>query len=127
MRQFQDEAILSYLHNRLDVTKSVYDAIVYDSEVERRFAESLDKREDIELFVKLPSWFEVSTPVGSYNPDWAIVKKDDEKIYLIAETKGSTDVNQLRRVENDRIKCGKAHFKTMNIDFQTVTHANQVQ
>lgn len=67
-----------YLNNRLEVQHSVYDAVVYDSEVEREFAEKLDKREDIKLFVKLPDWFKIETSLGTYNPDWAILKDDDK-------------------------------------------------
>jgi hypothetical protein len=66
-----------YLNNRLEVNHSVYDAVVYDSEIEREFAEKLDKRQDIKLFVKLPDWFKIGTPLGTYNPDWAILKEDD--------------------------------------------------
>jgi type III restriction enzyme len=80
-----------YLTNRLEVKKSVYDAVVYDSEIERKFAEELDGREDIKLFVKLPGWFKVETPIGEYNPDWAILKHDDTVLYLVRETKGTKD------------------------------------
>jgi len=82
------------------VKKSVYDAVQLDSDVERNFARSLDEREDIKLFVKLPYWFKIETPVGTYNPDWAIVKEDDNQdqtLYLVRETKGARDVEQLRK------------------------------
>ena len=58
--------------------------------------QKLDQREDIKLFVKLPDWFEVDTPVGKYNPDWAIVKHEDETLYLVRETKGTKDFLKLR-------------------------------
>lgn len=67
---FEEREIISYLTNRLEVKKSVYDAVVYDSGIERQFAEELEQREDIKLFVKLPGWFRVETPLGEYNPDW---------------------------------------------------------
>ena len=126
MQLFKDKEILSYLHNRLEVTKSVYDAIVYDSEIERKFAEDLDKREDIKLFVKLPGWFRVETPVGEYNPDWAIVKHNDETIYLVRETKGTKNYEMLRNSEADKIKCGRKHFEALDTNFDVVTSAKEI-
>lgn len=126
MRLFEDEEILSYLSSRLEVKKSVYDAVVYDSEVERKFAEDLDKREDIKLFVKLPRWFVIETPIGSYNPDWAVVKHHDETIYLVRETKGTRDFEKLRNSEADRIRCGRKHFDALNVDFDVVISSGEV-
>ncbi len=68
MRLFETEEILGYLHNRLEVKNSVYDAVVYDSEIERKFAERLDQRDDIKLFVKLPRWFKIETPLVTTIP-----------------------------------------------------------
>jgi len=126
MQLFRDEEILSYLTNRLDVKKSVYDAIVYDSEIERKFAQELDKREDIKLFVKLPAWFKVETPIGEYNPDWAIVKHEDHTIYLVRETKGTNDYLKLRNSEADKINCGKKHFAALGVSFDVVTSAKEI-
>lgn len=126
MRLFEDEEILSYLNNRLEVKKSVYDAVVYDSEVERKFAEELDRRDDIKLFVKLPGWFKVETPIGEYNPDWAIVKHFDTTIYLVRETKGTKDFLKLRNTEVDRINCGKKHFEALGVGFDVVTSAREI-
>lgn len=126
MQLFRDEEILSYLTNRFEVKKSVYDAIVYDSEIERKFAEDLDKREDIKLFVKLPSWFRVETPVGEYNPDWAIVKHGDETIYLVRETKGTKNFEKLRNSEADKIKCGRKHFQALDANFDVVVNASDI-
>ena len=121
MQLFKNEEILSYLNNRFIVKKSVYDAIVYDSEIERRFAEELDKREDIKLFVKLPGWFKIETPIGEYNPDWAIVKHEDHTIYLVRETKGTKNYQQLRNSESEKLRCGKAHFEAIDTSFEVVT------
>ncbi|MDR3610318.1 MAG: DEAD/DEAH box helicase family protein [Ignavibacteriaceae bacterium] len=126
MKLFKDEEVLSYLNNRLNVNKSVYDAIIYDSEIERRVAEELDKREDIKLFVKLPAWFKVETPVGEYNPDWAIVKHEDHTIYLVRESKGTKDYLKLRTSESDKIRCGKAHFEALDTSFEVVTSASEI-
>ena len=126
MRLFEDEEILSYLSTRLEVKKSVYDAVVYDSEVERKFAEDLDRREDIKLFVKLPRWFVIETPIGSYNPDWAVVKKDDATVYLVRETKGTKDFEKLRNAEADRIRCGRKHFNSLKVDFAVAVSSGDV-
>lgn len=76
------------------VENSIYDQIVVQSDTERKFAEKLTKRKDVRLFVKLPAWFKVATPVGQYNPDWALVmEKPDEAdvlLYLMRETKSTT-------------------------------------
>ena len=77
--------ISNYL-KALQVEKSVYEYVVYDSEIEREFAKRLNERDDIKLFVKLPNWFLVDTPIGKYNPDWAILKQDGLVLYLVRET-----------------------------------------
>jgi type III restriction enzyme len=126
MRLFETEEILGYLHNRLEVKKSVYDAVVYDSEIERKFAERLEEREDIKLFVKLPWWFKIETPIGDYNPDWAIVKHDSSVLYLVRETKGTKDFEKLRNAEADKIRCGRRHFEALAVDFNVVTSASEI-
>jgi type III restriction enzyme len=125
MRLFQDE-VLAYLHNLIEVQKSVYDFVEYDSEVERRFAKDLDSNEDVKLFVKLPQWFKVETPIGTYNPDWAIVKHGDETLYLVRETKSTLNSDKLRKSEVDRIACGKKHFGELNVDFKVVAKAREI-
>lgn len=126
MRLFEDKEIISYLTNRLEVKKSVYDAVVYDSEIERKFAEELDRREDIKLFVKLPGWFKVETPIGEYNPDWAILKHDDTVLYLVRETKGTKDFEKLRNAEAEKIRCGRRHFEELGVNFDVVVTAGEV-
>jgi type III restriction enzyme len=102
MRLFEQREIVSYLNNRLEVQKSIYDAVVYDSELEREFAEKLDQRQDIKFFVKLPAWFEIDTPIGKYNPDWAILRHDDSVLYLVRETKGTKNFEKLRSAEAEK-------------------------
>jgi type III restriction enzyme len=126
MRLFENPEIMSYLNNRLEVQKSVYDAIIYDSEIERRFAETLDKRADIKLFVKLPNWFKIETPLGTYNPDWAILKQDDTVLYLVRETKSTKDFEKLRNAEAEKIHCGRRHFEAIGADYDVVTSASEI-
>ncbi|OIO80206.1 restriction endonuclease subunit R [Candidatus Pacearchaeota archaeon CG1_02_32_132] len=126
---FQEKEIEEYLDKMIEVNNSVYDYVVYDSEVEKKFAKELDKREDVELFMKLPPKFIVNTPLGSYNPDWAVVKKDEKgakKLYLVRETKGSLSEEDLRGREAYKIECGRRHFKAIDVDFDVVTSASEV-
>jgi type III restriction enzyme len=122
---FKNEELIDYI-NSIEVKKSVYEHIVYDSEVEKEFAKKLDEREDIKLFVKLPAWFKVETPIGGYNPDWAIIKQDGKAFYLVRETKGTKDFLKLRTSESDKIRCGIQHFKELGVDFDVVVTANEV-
>jgi type III restriction enzyme len=76
--------------------------------------------------VKLPNWFKVQTPIGSYNPDWAIVKEADQKLYLLRETKGTDQLSLLRTSEKMKIECGQAHFNELEVDFAVVRTAAEV-
>lgn len=125
MLLFKSEELVSYL-TALHVDKSVYEYVVYDSEVEREFARKLDEREDIKLFVKLPGWFRVDTPVGQYNPDWAILKHDGHALYLVRETKGTLDYLKLRTSEADKVRCGKKHFEALGVPFDIAVSADDV-
>jgi type III restriction enzyme len=126
MMLFEENELTGYLSNLLEVDKSIYDVVLWESEVEREFAEAMNSREDIRLFVKLPGWFKIETPIGTYNPDWAIVKENDEKVYLVRETKSTKDQLKLRGSEWAKIQCGKAHFDSLGVDFAHVTRANEV-
>lgn len=125
MSCFKNEELINYL-SALEVQKSVYDYVVYDSEVERKFAESLDARPEIKLFLKLPRWFQIDTPVGTYNPDWAIVKHDDQTLYLVRETKATRDHLKLRSSEADKVHCGRKHFEELGVDFDVVVSADEI-
>lgn len=125
MVRFENDELIDYLR-ALRVESSVYDYVVYDSEVERRFAQSLDQRTDIKLFVKLPAWFKIDTPVGTYNPDWAIVKHDGQALYLVRETKSTRDFMKLRTAESDKVRCGMRHFESLGVPFDVVTRADEV-
>jgi len=126
MKLFEQGELTSYLDNLLSSQKSIYNMIEYDSEVEKRFAMDLERKESIKLFVKLPSWFAIETPVGKYNPDWAIVKHDDNSLYFVRETKGTTNFSQLRNSEAYKIRCGEKHFEELGVDFKVVTDAEEI-
>jgi len=126
MLLFEENEITGYLTNMIEVDNSIYDVVLWESEVERAFAETMSTRQDIKMFIKLPSWFKVETPIGTYNPDWAIVKEDNEKVYLVRETKGTKDQLKLRGSEWAKIQCGKAHFDTLGVDFAHITNTSEV-
>ena len=97
--------------------KSLYDLVVVDSQgTERRFAEELERQQAVEVYTKLPRGFYINTPVGKYNPDWAIVFREDEvkHIYFVAETKGSEAHVQLRIIEHSKIECARRHFESIS-------------
>ncbi|MCD7827140.1 MAG: DEAD/DEAH box helicase family protein [Clostridiales bacterium] len=104
--------------NAMKAKRHLYDHIVYDSTNECKFAAELDTNEAVSVYVKLPDGFYISTPVGHYNPDWAIAFKEGtvKHIYFIAETKGSMSSMQLREVEKAKIHCAKEHFKAISSD-----------
>ncbi|MFT0892760.1 DEAD/DEAH box helicase family protein [Pseudochelatococcus sp. G4_1912] len=121
--------IVRYLNNLYEVQnqeKCLFNAIEYESEIERQFAKDLDHNEHVRLFVKLPRWFKIDTPIGPYNPDWAFVTHRDEKLYFVRETKSTLDSRERRNKENQKILCGKRHFKSIGVDFGVVTNIAEV-
>lgn len=102
--------------NAMKAKKHLYDHIVYDSTNERDFATDLDTNTDVAVYVKLPDGFYISTPVGHYNPDWAIAFYEGsvKHIYFVAETKGSMNSMQLRLIEESKIHCAREHFKAIS-------------
>jgi type III restriction enzyme len=109
---FETEELFGYLSSMMPANKAVHEQIRYDSDTEKTFAEQLEKNDAIKVYAKLPSWFQVPTPLGTYNPDWAIVVEKDgiERLYFVVETKSSLFAYDRREKENAKIKCGKAHF-----------------
>jgi type III restriction enzyme len=114
----EKERFLDQIYKVQHTQKTDFDYVVFDSDVERQFAELLDSREDIKLFMKLPAKFKIDTPVGPYNPDWAIIKQEDgeDRIYMIRETKSTLDDSKLRPTELAKIKSAKRHFEAIGID-----------
>ncbi len=116
------------------VTNSIYDHIVVQSETEKRFVEKLKKRSDVRLFVKLPAWFKVATPVGQYNPDWGLVMEEVDAfgdrgplLYLVRETKSTTVASELRGTENQKNHCGERHFVgALGVDYRVITSADDL-
>lgn len=102
--------------NAMKAKKHLYDHIVYDSSNEQKFATELDINTNVAVYVKLPDGFYISTPVGHYNPDWAIAFYEGtvKHIYFVAETKGSMNSMQLRLIEESKIHCAREHFKAIS-------------
>jgi type III restriction enzyme len=130
IEQEAEKGIVRYLSSLYEVQnreKSLFDAIEYESEVERQFARDLDHNENVKFFVKLPSWFKIDTPIGTYNPDWAFVTEREEKLYFVRETKGTLDSEDRRTKENQKIACGRKHFDTLGVDYGVVTMLAEVR
>jgi type III restriction enzyme len=104
--------------NAMAANKHLYDHIIYDSTNEKTFAESVDTSKEVAVYVKLPKGFFISTPVGKYNPDWAIAFHAGQvkHIYFVAETKGSMSTMQLREIEKAKIHCAREHFKAIGTE-----------
>ena len=114
MTLFNDEDFEIYLdnftHSVTDPNKTIYENYIpLDSGVENQFAKDCETSENIDFYFKLPNWFKIPTPIGNYNPDWAVVFKGEKRIYFVAETK--SEGQELLKSEKQKIKCGKEHFK----------------
>ncbi|WFE69096.1 DEAD/DEAH box helicase family protein [Thiomicrospira sp. R3] len=121
---FLEQELKGYLEqNMMEVNKSVYSHIVYDSTIESAFAKGLEANEAVKLYTKLPSWFKIETPLGNYNPDWAVLIEQDgaERLYFVVETKGSLFAEDLRQTERDKIQCGIAHFAALGNEVKFMT------
>jgi type III restriction enzyme len=113
---FKNEELFGYMKENLkESTKSPFDHIVYDSIIESNLASEFELNKNISVYAKLPSWFKIDTPLGTYNPDWAVLWKDEneEKLFFVVESKGSVSSNDLRPKEKAKIDCGMEHFKSL--------------
>ena len=136
MRLFTEEDFeiyaTEYTYNIKDSSKTIYENFIpLDSNTESQFAKDCETSDQIKFYFKLPNWFKIPTPIGNYNPDWAIVFEDDKKIYFVAETKdtGTSQINlsKLSIDEQIKIKCGKAHFNEFNdLVYKVVNKVNQL-
>ena len=135
MSQFETE-IETWDEHLISVNNSLYDHVIFDSDVEKQFAEDLENLAEVKFYLKLPSFFTVPTPIGEYNPDWAIVFElhndsgeptGKQTLYLVRETKSSTDPDDLRPDENRKVRCGKRHFEdALGVDYKVVTSADEL-
>ena len=135
MTQFEAE-IASWQTYLEPAEKALYDKIIFDSEIERQFVQDLERMQEVQLYVKLPRWFTVPTPVGDYNPDWAIVWQPHDThgqptgealLYLVRETKSTHELDALRPDERRKIDCGKRHFQeALGVSYQVVTSAREL-
>lgn len=130
MRLFEEQEIEEYL-NRLYTVRSKddrtpYNYIACDSKTEETVAELLDADDRVRFFCKLPRWFKVATPLGDYNPDWAVVIEGDRKLYLVRETKSTLERDKRRETENRKIDCGKAHFAILGVNFKDASTIHEV-
>jgi len=122
---FETEELSGYLYkNMIESRKSVYEYVVYDSANEENFAKSFEQNERVKMYAKLPSWFAIPTPLGSYNPDWAVLIEVDgkDKLYFVLETKGDITFDALRPKESAKIICGKKHFEALGneVEFEEI-------
>lgn len=129
IEQDAEEGIVRYLGNLYEVQnqeKSLFDAVEYKSEVEKQFVRDLDSNENVKLFIKLPSWFKIDTPIGPYNSDWAFVTEREQKLYFVRGTKSTLDSRERRAKENKKIACGRKHFNSLGVDYNVVTSLSEV-
>ena len=113
---FENKELQGYLSsNLLESNKSPYDYVIYDSETERSMAQRFESSDNVKVFTKLPSWFKIDTPLGAYNPDWALVWDDgnEQKLYFVVETKGGLFEDAIKPTERAKITCGKKHFAAL--------------
>ena len=129
MRLFEEKEIEEYMARLYKVqstdNRTPYDYIAFDSEVERKIAKKLDSNERVKFFCKLPRWFIVPTPLGDYNPDWAVVMENDERLYLVRETKSTHDRDRRRDIENRKVDCGQAYFNALGVNFKVATNTQE--
>lgn len=124
----------SYSDRIIPSSKSIYEEIVCDSDNEIKFAMDIKGMDDIKLILKLPGWFTVPTPIGDYNPDWAVVVeckdrfgKIKEMMFFVAETKGSLDSGSLRLNEQRKIDCARKHFKVIDVPYDVLMSASELR
>jgi type III restriction enzyme len=126
---FENQELFGYLQNNLkESSKSPYTHVVYDSNIESKLATQFEESKNISVYAKLPDWFKIDTPLGTYNPDWAVLWKDneEEKLFFVVESKGSTGFFDLRPKEQAKINCGKKHFHTIGSEMIVASSISEV-
>lgn len=117
--------------NAMPSKKHLYDYLKYDSSNEKKFAEQLEQQNDVKIYIKLPRGFTIPTPLGEYNPDWAIVFNEGtvRHIYFVAETKGTMNTMELRGTEKAKIECAKKHFESIshdNVEYGVISNYDEL-
>ena len=126
---FENKELFGYLKSNLKTSeKSPYNYVVYDSNIESTLATEFENSSNISVYAKLPSWFVIDTPLGTYNPDWAVLWKDEneEKLFFVVESKGSTSLFDLRPKELAKIDCGKKHFEAIGSEMIVASEMSDV-
>ena len=132
---FTENQLRQDFSGAIKVRNHIYDYVIYDSKVEKKFAKDLDKADEVVVYAKLPRGFQIPTPVGNYNPDWAISFKNQDvrHTYFVAETKGSLSSMDLRRAEGNKIKCARKFFEKIGsngscdrVKYKVVTDFSQL-
>jgi len=126
---FQNEELFGYIGGHFnDSKKSPYDYVLCDSKVESDLSKEFEQSEHISVYAKLPSWFKIDTPLGTYNPDWVVSWKqeNDEKIYFVVESKGSNKEDDLRPVEKAKYNCGQSHFKELGTELKLAKNLSDI-
>jgi type III restriction enzyme len=130
MELFAKDEMETYRENLYKVKnqeKTLYNYIEFQSKIEEQFAKDCESNANVEFYIKLPHWFVIKTPIGNYNPDWALILMNDEKIYFVAESKYSLDTQKLYSSENYKIACGKKHFQKLpNVIYKVTTKVNEL-
>ena len=133
LHRFKDDDLMEFFESNVIAVqkevKTLFSHIVIDSnsEPERTFAKACEDNEDVHFYIKLPRWFTIETPVGHYTPDWALVYKNDQTLYFVAETKSTVNLSLLRPLEQLRIECGKRHFKQFEqVQFKVVKNLGEL-
>ena len=133
---FDDTELYGYKDKNIvdvsDPDKNPFDHVIFDSIIERDFAQQCDEDEEVVLYAKLPSAFKIDTPFGTYNPDWMVViqrEGEEQRFYFVAETKGSTDEDQLKGKEKNKIFCGRKHFEVVDTElkYQLAVKLNELK
>lgn len=130
---FENEELSGYLKsNMVESSKSPYEYTIYDSGIEKDLSREFERNNNVKVYTKLPDWFKIETPLGNYNPDWAVLFEIDgkEQLYFVVESKGTLGYDFLRPSEQGKIDCGKKHFEELakttnsNIKLELVTNGN---
>jgi len=127
---FENEELFGYMRSNLkESTKTPFDYVVYDSKIESKLVDEFERSDNISVYAKLPDWFKIDTPLGTYNPDWAVLwnNEDEEKLFFVVESKGSTGLFDLRPKEQAKIECGIKHFRELDSDMLVANDISEVE